>query len=147
MRLARRRFEGQGVGEAAVVDDEVDGALRVLGVAPAVEAAARWRGGVDLAGREDREADALLGEHAQHEVVHGRLREPHALGAAAEAMGEVEDPPSHVGADVALVAQREDGVAVGLRDGAAGRAVGVDDAAGTRRGGAPRATTATWARC
>ena len=86
-------------------------------------------GGVDLAGGEDREADALLGEHAQHEVVHGRLREPHALGAAAEAVGEVEDPPSHVRADVALVAEREDGVAVGLGDGAAGHAVGIDDAA------------------
>ena len=72
--------------------------------------------------------------------------QPHALGAAAEAVGEVEDPPPHVRADVALVAEREDGVAVGLGDGAAGHAVGVDDAARTRRGGAPRATTAAWAR-
>ena len=112
----------------AVVDDEVDGAVGVVGVAPAVEAAARRLVGVDLAGGEDREADALLGEHAQHEVVHRRLRQPHALGAPAEAVGEVEDPPAHVGADVALVAEREDGVAVGLGDGAAGRAVGVDDA-------------------
>ena len=40
---ARRRLEGEGVGERAVVDDEVDGAVGVVGVAPAVEAAARRR--------------------------------------------------------------------------------------------------------
>ena len=42
---------------------------------------------------------------------------------------EVEDPPPHVGADVALVAQREDGVPVGLGDRPAGQAVGVQDPA------------------
>ena len=62
---ARRRLEGEGVGEAGVVDDEVDGAVGVVGVAPAVEAAARRLVGVDLAGGEDREADALLGEDAR----------------------------------------------------------------------------------
>ena len=123
-----RRLEGQGVGEGGVVDDEVDRAVGVVGVAPAVEAAARRLGGVDLARGEDREPDALLGEHAEHEVVDRRLGEPHALGAPAEAVREVEDPPPHVGADVALVAEREDGVAVGLRDRAAGRAIGVHDA-------------------
>ena len=34
---ARRRLEGEGVGERAVVDDEVDRPVRVVGVAPPVE--------------------------------------------------------------------------------------------------------------
>ena len=76
------RRRGCGTSDA-VVDDEVDGAIGVVGVAPAVQAAARRLVGVDLAGREDREADALLGEDAQHEVVHGGLGQPHARRGAA----------------------------------------------------------------
>ena len=116
------------MGERAVVDDEVDGAIGVVRVAPAVQAAARRLVGVDLAGGQDREADALLGEDAEHEVVHRGLGQPHALGARPKRVREVGDAPAHLGADVALVAEREDRVAVGLGDGAAGAAVGVEDA-------------------
>lgn len=155
----RRSGEGERVGEAPVVDDEVHGARRVAGVPPAQRTAGveglrvalavpigaealvgavavrlprllgrveRARAG-DLAGGEDREADALLGEDGEHGAAHGRLRQPHALGVAAEAVAEVGDAPPDLGAQVPLVAQREDGVPVGLGDGPTGPAVGVED--------------------
>ena len=50
-------------------------------------------------------------------------------GAATEPVHEVHDPPAHLGAQVVLVAQREDGVAVGLRDGPPRRGVGGEDRA------------------
>ena len=43
-------------------------------------------------------------------------------------MPEVRDPPAHLRAEIALVAQREDGVAVPLGDRATSAAVGLEDA-------------------
>ena len=156
--------EGEGLGQVAVVDDEVDARGRVgpggtsgrggrchgrrwarraspARSSPPVVALER-PDGAELARRQDREPDALLGQHREHALADRRLRQPHALGRAAEAVAEVGEAPPHLGAQVAVVAEREDRVAVGLGDGPPGPAVGLDDAARRRRGGAPRATTA-----
>ena len=84
--------------------------------------------GDDLPGGEDGEAHALLGQHRQHPLVDGGLRQPHALGFAPEPVAEVGQAPAHLGAQVAVVAQRQDRVLVGLGDAPVSRPVGLDDA-------------------
>ena len=75
-----------------------------------------------LAGRQDGEPHALLGEHGERVLVHGRLGEPHPGGLAPEPVTEVGQPPSHLGDLVAAARERQDRVTVGLRDGVAASA-------------------------
>ena len=68
-------------------------------------------------------------------------------GSAAEAVAEVGDPPPHLGAQVVVVAEREDRVAVALGD-AAPRPGGPPRPPARRpRGGARRATTGASGPC
>ena len=137
--------EGEVVRRGAVVEDEVDRARPVGGVDPAVGAMHVDGAGADvvplgvvlglegadcgrLVGRQDGEAHALFGEHAQHVVVHRGLGEPDALGVAAEAVAEVGEAPAHLRARVALVGEGEDQVVVGLGDRAAAEPVALDHA-------------------
>jgi hypothetical protein len=64
--------------------------------------------------RQDGEAQAQLGEDVEALEVHRRFRQPQAFRRAAEAVLEVADPPDHLRALVARVAERQDGVPVGL---------------------------------
>ena len=66
--------------------------------------------------REDREDDAGLGQRLERGRVDGRLRQPHALGLAPEAVHEVAHAPAHLRAPVARVRERQDHVVVGLRE-------------------------------
>ena len=144
-RLAGDRLEGQGVGQPAVVHDEVDPKILLPGMDEAVgdpgvdgmvavdrrplpvghggQRAAGPPGqgpdGRHLAGGQDREPHALLGQDGQHRPVDRRLRQPHARGGAPEAVAEVGQAPADLGADVALVGQRQDHVVEGLGDGSA----------------------------
>ena len=55
-----------------------------------------------LVGGEDGVLDTLLGEEVEDGAGDGGFGEPHALGAAAEAVLEVGDAPADLGAGVAL---------------------------------------------
>ena len=68
-----------------------------------------------LAGRQDRERDARLGQGLQRRHVHGRLGQPHSLRLAAEPVAEVGDPPEHLRLLVSAAGQRQDHVIVNLR--------------------------------
>ena len=50
---------------------------------------------------EVAELDTLLNQHGQHDVVHRRLGQPEAGGAAAEAVSEVGQAPTDLGANIA----------------------------------------------
>ncbi len=76
-----------------------------------------------LVGREDGELDALGRQQIEHAAVDGGLRQPHALGAAAEAVLEIGDAPADLGESVAPAGQRHDDVVVNLGDGGAVTAV------------------------
>ena len=145
--LAGEAAEGHVVGDVAVVDHQVDAEVRAGRVAPPVDPAGVEAGAVDrrlplglvalvrqrpdgrhLARRQDREPHALLGQHLQHPVVDRGLGEPHALGLAAEAVTEVGLAPTHLRAEVTVVAERQDGVPVGLGYGPTLALVGGQDA-------------------
>ena len=67
-----------------------------------------------LVGSEDREPQAVGGQEIQALEIDRRLRQPHPLGLAAEAVTKVPDAPDDLGLLVAPVGQRQDQVAVGL---------------------------------
>ena len=129
---AEQPLEGDPVGDRPVVEEQGErpalahvaaiGAARIErdGPGPPVPAGlAHARG---LAGRQDGEPHALLGEHRERVLVHGRLGQPHPGGLAPEPVTEVGQPPSHLGDLVAAARERQDRVAVGLRDGVAASA-------------------------
>jgi hypothetical protein len=143
-RLARHAVEAERdvVGEVVVVHDDVDPTSFELGMEPAIRVgrvhvgarprvppvvAERARAG-DLRRRQQREGDALLHQDAQDCVVDCGLGQPHAFGGPPEAVGEVGQSPAHLGADIALVRERQDRVVVRDGDGGAGGAVRVDHA-------------------
>ncbi len=68
---------------------------------------------------QDREPQPLGRQRLQRRHVDRRLRQPHRLRFASEAMLEVAHAPAHLRALVALVRQRQDDVVVRLRDRAA----------------------------
>jgi len=88
-----------------------------------------------LVRRQDGEADAVLGEHAQRAPVDGGLGQPHAVGPAPEAVHEVGDAPAHLRLLVAPAGQRHDAVAerlgerVAASEAALAVAVGVEESA------------------
>ena len=69
-----------------------------------------------LGRREDREAHLFLGQDREHVVIDRGLGQPHALGAPAEPVREVSEAPADLRHDVATGRQRQDHVAVPLRD-------------------------------
>ncbi len=82
--------------------------------------AAAWRDGADagaLVWREDGVEDAFAGEEVEDAAVDGGLGEPHAFGAAVEAVLEVGDAPADLGECVAAAGERHDDVVVDLGDG------------------------------
>ena len=91
-------------------------------------AAVEGADGEGLARRQDRRPHALLDQHGEHAVVDRGLRQPHRRRRPAEAGVEVGEAPADLGADVALVGERQDQVVVRLGDGAAGGAVALDHA-------------------
>ena len=154
--LAGEAPERDVVADRAVVDHQVDAEGGIVGVpppggagqgpaagfagrAPRLAVALADRG--DLAGRQDREPDPLLGQDRQRAVVDRGLGQPEAVGGAAEAVPEVGEAPADLGAQVAVVAERQDGVAVPLGDRPAAGAIGVDDAGVGLGGVLARATT------
>jgi hypothetical protein len=142
--LGQEAPERHLVGDGPVVDHQVDRQIGIVRVAPAQRAGQVHRGvgaghgvplgrprrshGGDLVGRQDGEADALLGQRGQDPIVDRGLGQPQALGRPAEAVAEVGQAPADLRAQVPVVAQREDGVAVRLGDGPARGPVGLDDA-------------------
>ena len=94
-----------------------------------------------LVRRKDGEEDTLGGHHVEDFAADGGLGEPHAFGAAAEAVYEVGDAPADLGDGVAAAGERHDDVVVNLRDRRAvaavtlgAGAIGVEDhAIGTGR--------------
>jgi hypothetical protein len=68
---------------------------------------------------QDGEFDPALGQRRQGPQVHRSLRQPQALGRAAEAPPEVGDTPAHLGHQVPGGCQGKDGVVVGLSHGVA----------------------------
>jgi hypothetical protein len=72
-----------------------------------------------LARSQDGEADPLPGEDLKALQVRRRLREPHPLWLAPEALLEIADPPDHLGLLVAPVGQGEDHVVIDLGEGGA----------------------------
>ena len=137
--------EGEIVGDRAVVEKERDrpargqaaevGLLRIDPFPAHVPPLAADRpdpGG--LAGGQDREQDALGGHDVERLEVDRRLREPHPLGPAAEAVFEVADAPEDLGPLVAARGERHDEVVIGLGHGrpvaaeaGARRLVGLED--------------------
>ncbi len=133
------------VRAASVVEDDPHAPAVAARVTPLIRASSVDRAVVDrdpfvvaraseshphrLARSQDREADAFLGEHREHLVVHGGLGEPHPLCRAAEPEHEVGESPTHLRRDVAPRRERQDQVAVPLRDRAAAVAPGSDDRA------------------
>src|SRR5437762_7558593 len=72
-----------------------------------------------LVRRQNREPESGVGEHLERLVVDGRLRQPAALGLAAEARPEVLDAPPDLRHLVAAERQRHDHMVVDLGDGVA----------------------------
>src|SRR5262245_15707102 len=72
-----------------------------------------------LTRREDGPAQALVDEDAERAIVARGLGQPHRLGGATEAVAEFDETPAHLGAQIAIVAERQDGVVVALRHGVA----------------------------
>src|SRR6185295_3279068 len=119
---------GHRLGDRAVVEEQRDlaaggevhevGPRRIDAVFPleAPPLAARRPHARTLSLRQDGEAQAVLGEDLEALEIDGRLRQPHPFRRAAEAVLEVAEPPDHLCAFVARVAERQDGVPVGLSD-------------------------------
>ncbi len=74
---------------------------------------------VDLLGRQDRVRDPEVDERGQRGGRDARLGEPQPVGRAAKPSLEIVQPPQELGPPVGRIAQRDDRVRVGLRDGAA----------------------------
>ena len=72
-----------------------------------------------LVGREEDEADAVLGEKIQRFKINGGFRKPHAFRQAPEATAEVGDAPANLRNAVAGIGQRHDDVVVDLSHGRA----------------------------
>ena len=128
-RLARAQesVEGDPVGDRAVVEEERQRrpalptlpavrAARVQRLGPGPPLASRLPHAGSLAGRQERESHPFLGQHLERLAVRGRLGKPHAGGLAPEAVPEVGETPPHLGDLVAPARERQDRVAVGLRD-------------------------------
>ena len=131
-------LEADRVRDRPVVEEDVDEAASIAGGEAAIGLArvdlrARHRGPVLLAepahaggllGGQDHVAQPLGDEVLDRGRVDGRLGQPERLGRAAEAVLEVALAPANLGQAVAVVAERQDGVAESLRDGVAVAAAG-----------------------
>ena len=123
---AKESVEGDRVGDRPVVEEERErpalpslpavrpARIERLGPGPPVSVRLPHAG--SLARRQEREAHPLLGQHLEGLAVRGGLGEPHSGRLAPEAMPEVGETPSHLGDLVAPAAERQDRVAIGLRD-------------------------------
>ena len=158
-------LEGDGARDRAVVEEDVDATAPTADCSDTASSD-RWRRSARSSrprrSRRQRRAccgsrivkrDPLRGQRFERVDVDRRLRQPHPLRLAAEAVLEVADAPAHLRALVARVRQRQDHVVVRLRDrravaaeALAADAVGVEDR-GVRLGlRAAPATTAASAR-
>lgn len=68
-----------------------------------------------LIGGQDGETDAVLGECLEAGRIDGGFGKPHSLGESAKTGGKIAQAPQNLRLFVALVAQRQDGVVVDLR--------------------------------
>jgi len=68
---------------------------------------------------EDNKTQSFVDQQTEHVIVAGCLGQPHRLGLPAEAIKEISNTPTHLRALIALVAERQDGMIVGLCNGVA----------------------------
>ena len=111
-RATAARRTPPGPATAAVAVHEAVGPAGVHGVAvDRLPGAPRRPHGGDLLGRQDGVLQAGVDQRLQRARIGGGLGQPHALGLAPEAALEVGQAPLDLGAQIAGVQQRGDGVA------------------------------------
>ena len=69
-----------------------------------------------LVRRQDRKADVMSSQHLQRGKINRRLWQPHALGAPSKVVDKVSYAPQHLGLFIASIAERQNGVAICLRN-------------------------------
>src|SRR2546423_3604053 len=80
-----------------------------IGIAPGADAFRLMR-------RENDVTQAFVDQCGHHPIIASSFGQPHAFGFTSESIAKVAEPPTNLRKQVALVAQRKNRVAVGLRD-------------------------------